>query len=240
MSPWRRASQTAFCAIFCAAVSTIGLAVEPAPIKIGERWSVVGVISGDSGAAGEVGIAVLRNNSNNRTYTLTIGDGLPSEFGFTLQSVRGKNVVVSDGQKAFTLSFADAPVEETEAVSKTARFIDNYYRSVGEGRAENGYAPTTGEGAATTEADLRYDTERAGRSRFELYREERHYRPLDSVPGEDRVPVDAEDSEDAEGDGFVVNYDNFSDETGEAYDEDGDAGLGAAEEYQSTLEDVTE
>lgn len=242
MSLRRRAAVPLFYVFFgCTAVAsfvlgTAAMAVEPAPIKIVDRWSVVGVISGGSGAAGEVGIAVLRNNANKRTYTLTIGDSLPSEFGFTLHSVRGRNVIVAEGDKTYTLSFADAPVEETEQVSRTARFIDDYYRSMGEG-SRNPSAEEEGEPGLRAEAETAYvPAGRSGRSRFELYREDRRYRPL------------AETAEVGEGeeDGFVVNYDNFEDEGAAA--EEGRARLEAlteeetvsAEELQTVIEDLSE
>src|SRR3712207_4088741 len=93
-------------------------AVEEQEIKIVDKWSVVGIIAGDEGGK-QVGIAVLKNNQTQRTYTLSIGDTLPNEFGYTLQSVKGRRVVVTDGSEKLTLAFSEGPTSsDNEAESQ--------------------------------------------------------------------------------------------------------------------------
>jgi hypothetical protein len=92
--------------------STAGAATN-APVAISERWSVVGVIAGDPlPNQSPTGIAVLRNNVTQRSYTLTIGDPIPSEFGFTLKNVLARSVVIAKGDESVTLGFAE-PAAET-------------------------------------------------------------------------------------------------------------------------------
>ena len=92
--------------------ATAGAATN-APVAISERWSVVGVIAGDPlPNQAPTGIAVLRNNVTQRSYTLTIGDPIPSEFGFTLKNVLARSVVIAKGDESVTLGFAE-PAAET-------------------------------------------------------------------------------------------------------------------------------
>jgi hypothetical protein len=98
--------------LFLSAAATAGAATN-APVAIGERWSVVGVIAGDPlPYQAPTGIAVLRNNVTQRSYTLTIGDPIPSEFGFTLKNVLSRSVVIAKGDESVTLGFAE-PAAET-------------------------------------------------------------------------------------------------------------------------------
>lgn len=162
-------------------LATNALAVDPAGIKINDRWSVVGVIAGDETAQAEAGIAVIRNNTTKRTYTLAIGDSVPTEFGFTLKSVRNRNVIIGNETQHVTLAFSEPSTDETEPVSQTTRFIDNYYRSLD--------APAEGVRdeepiAINPNNDLNYEpltrfgsrSDDGRRARFELYRAERGYR----------------------------------------------------------------
>ena len=95
-------------------------AATTAPVAIGERWSVVGVIAGDP-LPNQVptGIAVLRNNVTQRSYTLTIGDSIPSEFGFTLKNVHARSVVIAKGDESVTLGFAEPAAEPPSGSSES-------------------------------------------------------------------------------------------------------------------------
>jgi hypothetical protein len=108
---------------------------------VGERWSVVGVIAGEPNASQKpTGIAVLRNNQTQRTYTLTIGDPVPTEFGYFLRNVLARNAVIGNDRETVTLSFSE-PAAEVVAdsrevpASRTSRFLDTYYRSFDSGDA---------------------------------------------------------------------------------------------------------
>ena len=117
--------------------SGLALAVEHAEIKIEGRWSVVGVISGEPNTSGKAtGIAVLRSNLTKKTYTLTVGDSLPNEFGFVLKSVQVHSVqIASAGSPEVTLTFADSPPDTapdtavtSDLPSRASRFLGSYYR----------------------------------------------------------------------------------------------------------------
>jgi len=178
-------------------------AVEPAAIGTGQKidvqWSVVGVIGT---------VAVVKNNATKATYSLQIGDALPTQFGFTLKAVQGRKVVVTDGTQDVTLSFAEAsaPAAEEDQAGLTARFIDNYYRGLAETAGFPEEAPREGEsGLGLPLRRFGPFKENDGRSRFELYRTDRPYRQ--GADGDGTAQGDGE-SEDGR---FVVNYDNFED-----------------------------
>lgn len=192
---------SAILATFLYAAPAFG--VEPGSIgsgpKIDTQWSVVGVIGT---------VAVVKNNATKATYSLQIGDALPTQFGFTLKAVQGRKVVVTDGAQDVTLSFAEAsaPAAEEDHAGLTARFIDNYYRGLAETAGFPEDAPR--EGDAGLGLPLRRFgpfKENDGRSRFELYRTDRPYRQ--DADGEGAAQVEGE-NEDGR---FVVNYDNFED-----------------------------
>ena len=110
------------------------LAVDAKPLEITEKWSVVGVIT-SSNSANDV--AVLKNNVTTKTYTVTLGDNLPSDYKFVLKEIKRRNVVVTDGDKNFTLSFVDVPVsDDTDDFQNSLRFIDNYYRGLADSPIE--------------------------------------------------------------------------------------------------------
>lgn len=110
------------------------LAVEAKPIQITDKWSVVGVITSSNP---KNDVAVLKNNETTKTYTLTLGDNLPSDYDFVLKEIKRRNVIVSDGSKNFTLSFVDVPViEEADDFQNSVRFIDNYYRGLADSPIE--------------------------------------------------------------------------------------------------------
>jgi hypothetical protein len=198
--------------ICLAACATSAAAVEKKPIQVTERWSVVGVIAGDDEQGKEIGIAVLKNNETRRTYTVSLGETLPTDYGFTLHKVVGRQVSVSDGDKTYVLGYAEASMTDdvdtrvTEAdATRASRFLDTYYRSFDE-------VPADADAAAGAErpgydAPLqRFSTlrEQAARSRFELFRPDR---PYNSPEEGEEAAVEA-----GEEGGFVVNYDNFTDE----------------------------
>jgi hypothetical protein len=167
-------------------------AVEPAAIKVVDKWSVVGVISGDS-----AGIVVLRNNQSKRTYTLAVGDALPTEFGYTLRSVKGKSVIVASESEAVTLGFAESSVpDEPERDSRTARFIDNYYRGFSDSPMEVFTSPEDVDPERPVDAQsLRLPLQRFGtlkdeaaRTRFELYRSEADTRDQPAYESEADAP----------------------------------------------------
>lgn len=110
------------------------LAVDAKPLKINEKWSIVGVIT-SSNPSNDV--AVLKNNETTKTYTVTLGDSLPSDYEFILKEIKRRSVVVSDGDRTFTLGFADVPVsEDTDEFQNSVRFIDNYYRGLADSPIE--------------------------------------------------------------------------------------------------------
>jgi hypothetical protein len=110
-------------------------AVDAKPLTIQEKWSVVGVITSSKP---ENDVAVLRNNETSKTYTVTLGDTLPSEYSFVLTEIKRRNVVISNGEKKVVLGFADVPVTEDDSddFRNSVRFIDNYYRGLAESPIE--------------------------------------------------------------------------------------------------------
>jgi hypothetical protein len=131
---------------FKLAVLLIGL-LESGPASadeqggIGQRWSVVGVISGDPLPNQQpTGIAVQRNNVTQRSYTLTIGDPIPAELGFTLKNVLAKTVVIANGDMDVTLSFGEPPVENSTVEAapvdhdqpspRVSKFLESYQQSL--------------------------------------------------------------------------------------------------------------
>ncbi len=192
-------------------------AVDETGIKIAEKWSVVGVIAEDDGTGVKgKGIAVIRNNLSKRTFTLAIGDSVPSEFGYVLKAVKSKSVVIANDKQAVTLAYADGttgPAEEEGGLTPTSRFLDNYYRGLSESPIEilgpgSEGEPEKADGPQTTILPLkRFGTLKSdGRSRFDLYRADRTYR-MNAEVEDDTSTLDGGDN------GFVVNYDNFDDVT---------------------------
>ncbi|MBM4253884.1 MAG: hypothetical protein FJ146_18095 [Deltaproteobacteria bacterium] len=107
--------------------------------SVGQRWSVVGVISGDPLPNQQpTGIAVLRNNVTQRSYTLTIGDPIPAEYGFTLKNVLAKTVVIGNGATDVTLGFGEPPAEvQTPDVApvdqlspRVSKFLESYQQNL--------------------------------------------------------------------------------------------------------------
>lgn len=220
----RRLSHLAVCVASLVAAAR-AFAVDPAGIKIHDRWSIVGIISGDSGGKDETGIAVIRNNETKRTYTLQVGDAVPTEFGFVLKSVKNKQVVIGDAKESIPLQFGEPSSEESETVTQTARFIDTYYKSLDGAGGERGF-----EGEVPVERDAfqpltRYGSE-SGRSRFELYRAEGGYRP---PGGYEPDPVPEDDGD--------VAYDEF-DADPSSFDERPVAGQ--AELVPTDIEEIME
>ncbi len=205
---------------FAALAAPCVQAVEAEAVKIAGQWLVVGVISGTDKDGKDIGVAVLKNVATKRTFTLSIGDTLPNEFGFTLKAIEARKVVITDRKKDVILSFAEgspASGEDEGAPSRTARFIDNYYRGLSDApievfKNERAEADAEGEGQGLRLPLRRFGTmkEDAARSRFDLYRTDSAY--------EDGAADAAENDGGDEGrSSFVVNYDNFQDD-----DEPGD------------------
>ena len=181
-------------------------AVDQSEIKIEGRWSVVGVIAGEPSATGKVtGIAVLRSNLSNKTYTLSVGDSVPNEFGFILQSVQAHSVqIASAGGNAVTLHFADTLPEPTTEVSSDApdrarRFLDSYYRGFNHNRGDQGRGVAFDD---EDDGDAMYmsppavtGAPRLSTSHDEVIRSTEVYRPRTYKMDED-------------GDGFTVNFDD--------------------------------
>jgi hypothetical protein len=197
-------------ALCVAAHAPRAAAVDEQEIKVDARWSVVGIIAGGEEAGKPVGIAVLKNNATKHTYTLSIGDAVPNEFGYTLQSVKGRAVVITDGKQKVSLSFAEGSSEDDSSPqSRTARFIDNYYRGFGEAPPVDIFSSSGSGGTASEDGSSqplrlplnRFGTlrEDAARSRFESYHDNRGYR--------DDEPETATDPSE-----YVVNYDSNYDE----------------------------
>lgn len=200
---------------FAALVAPCAQAVETEAVKIAGQWVVVGVISGTDKDGKDIGVAVLKNVASKRTFTLSIGDTLPNEFGYSLKSIESRKVVITDRKKDVVLSFADAApatAEDGDSPTRTARFIDNYYRGLSDAPIEI-FKNERAEADAEVESQglrlplRRFGTmkEDAARSRFDLYRTDSAY--------EDGA---ADAAENADGDesrsSFVVNYDNFQDD----------------------------
>ena len=111
-------------------------AVDVQPLKISDKWSVVGVITSSNP---KNDVAVLKNNETSKTYTVIIGDTLPNDYSYVLKRIERRSVTVSDGEKQFVLSFVDEPVavaEEADEFQDSVRFIDNYYRGLAESPIE--------------------------------------------------------------------------------------------------------
>lgn len=185
-------------ALMSSAGAAHGVEAAPSkPMSASERWAIVGVIADN----GQHGIAVLKNMVSGRTFTVEVGEQLPTDFGLVLHSVQDRKVLVRDGEVLHPLAFAEASGDEVELPSRTARFLDNYYRGLNEMPMEI-FSESDGEAVEqrpegsglsvplSTFGRLKGD---APRSRFELYRAEQRY--------------DVEDDA-----GFIVNYDNFEDD----------------------------
>jgi hypothetical protein len=175
--------------------SSVALGVEAAPIRVGDRWAVVGVIAGNDAAGKAIGIAVLKNTATQRTYTVSLGEGVPTEYGFVLSAVHDRQVEISDGRQKIMLGFAEGSgKEEEDDNDRTARFLDNYYRSLGSnshlevlaGEDDgSGRADESGETEGSVDGDAAGEVlplkrfgnlKDEGDSRFELYRPDRTYR----------------------------------------------------------------
>ena len=181
------------------AVEPVETASIPGP---SDRWAVVGVITG----SGNDGIAVLKNITSGRTFTIEVGEALPTDYGLTLYSIQNRKVLLSDGNTLYPLNPAESVSEDVELPSRTARFLDNYYRGLNDvpidifvdGDAEPvelRHENSIGSIPLTTFGRLKSDM---SRSRFDLYRSERRY----DGPEESEI---------------IINYDNFEDDsTGEA------------------------
>jgi len=146
-------------------------AVDVQPIKISDKWSVVGVITSSNP---KNDVAVLKNNETSKTYTVTIGDTLPSDYRYVLKRIERRSVTVSDGDKLFTLSFVDTPVaaEEADEFQDSVRFIDNYYRGMAESPIELFNNRRTGDtsGTAAVVPKSFGTLSESARSRFENYK----------------------------------------------------------------------
>jgi hypothetical protein len=235
-------------------VATVALAVDVKPIDVTARWQVVGVISGAEKQGKAFGIAVLKNVESKRTYTISVGDSLPADGGFSLAAIRGKSVTVTDGSATFELEFAPSEVKETDSPPPaTARFLDSYYRGLGtvagDGR-ETAEAPAADDGVeyrSYVHTAPRFGTYRGPslQPRFELYRPGPQGRrePLAdgalSVKGESGDETD--ESADYGDDEFYENdedaksnsiYGNYAEDA--AYDEDADADYGDEPAVEST------
>ncbi len=196
--------------VILAFAPAVCFAVDEGGIKIQDKWSVVGVISEDD----QKGIVVLRNNVTKKTFTLAIGDQVPTEFGYSVLSAKNRAVTLTDGKQQVVLAFAEASsgyAEEEPGLSPTNRFLDNYYRGLSENpveilgpAAEN--EPDRIEGSTGMMPLKRFGSLREdGRSRFDLYRADRMYRM--NPNGEEQGQEEGEEDE-----AFVVNYDNFDDQ----------------------------
>jgi hypothetical protein len=204
--------------------SSPAAAVERAPVKvpaqIAERWAVVGVIAGTDASGAAIGIAVLKNAATQRTYTVSLGDSVPTEFGFVLSAVHDRQVEISDGRSKVMLGFAEGSgSDEEDDADRTARFLDNYYRSLGGNRLE---VLAGDESAETPPSDVdsgavlplkRFGSLKdEGDSRFELYSPDRTYRfgaDGEILEGEEGALAEGED-----GGSPAVSYDSFDDSEG--------------------------
>jgi hypothetical protein len=206
--------------LLCAALLAISLvlvptihAVDQVGIKVGERWSVVGVIGGDASGRS---VAVLLDNLTKKTYTLAVGDPLPvGAAGFVLKAVNGRSVVVASAKEAIILAYTEETYEEpSDAPSRTSRFLDTYYRGLGESQfdVERGeYRDANGDTTVLLPLSRLGVGGSEGRSRDDFGGIGRAYRF--ETQGGDGPAGDG-------GVGFVGSYDNG--ET-EADDIDGDA-----------------
>lgn len=174
--------------VVLAFAASSGFAVEQKDIKVVETWAVVGVIAGTDPKGHDIGIAVLRNTQTKHTYTLSIGDAVPNEFGFVLQSVQNRAVVIADGERQLRLSFAESSASgsgygsEDEHENRTARFIDSYYRGLSDSpievfKSERDHDEATPDSDGSARDSMHYPLRRFGnykddasRSRFDWYR----------------------------------------------------------------------
>lgn len=110
-------------------------AVEASPAQ---RYSLVGIIS--ESKANAVGIAVLRDETNQRTLTLRSGEFLPGDTAFQLHRVEKGQVILSDGDANIALTFsgrskdsqdAEEVVEETTQMVAAAADADDKEASAG-------------------------------------------------------------------------------------------------------------
>jgi hypothetical protein len=178
--------------------SQIAFAVDDKPLDMSTRWQVVGIISGSEEHGKPFGIAVLKNVTSKRTYTVTVGESLPTDGEFTLEAIRNRKVSVSNGKQSFPLEFATSEVKEVESNSESprnARFIDSYYRGMENPEAES-YGDSANDGSGI-ELDIRnyphgsqrFSTFGANNfgTRFELYQPDTKYR---RIPGGYGEPID--------------------------------------------------
>ncbi len=78
--------------------------IEAASSSPANRYSLVGIIS--ESRANAAGIAVLRDESTQRTLTLRSGEFLPGDTAFQLHRVEKGKVIISDGDANISLTFA--------------------------------------------------------------------------------------------------------------------------------------
>lgn len=199
--------------LFIASLSALeASAIDESEIKVADRWSIVGVIA-EADLSG-AGVAVLRQNTTKRTYTLAVGDSLPSEYGFVLTSVKGRSVTVRKGTHLVTLSFAEQPLEETtdSDLHRTAKFLESYYRGLSDNASDSADSDPEPQPTAFGKFSQLRDEPRPGR--YELYRDARTLRMLDepSATG-DEHSSDIGGAQDS-------RSDDRSESTGEADDGD--------------------
>lgn len=97
-----------------------------------QRYSLVGIIS--ESKANAIGIAVLRDETTQRTLTLRSGEFLPGDTAFQLHDVEKGKVILSDGDARVALTFtgrskdsqdAEEAAEKAAQIEAAGTEIDN-------------------------------------------------------------------------------------------------------------------
>lgn len=127
-------------------VSSSVFAVEAVPSPIANRYSLVGIISETKSNA--AGIAVLRDEENQRTVTLRSGEFLPGNTAFQLHTVEKGQVILTDGDANIALTFGgrskDSQDTEEAAAEEAAELVAAIARAEKD-EAENAEIPARAE-----------------------------------------------------------------------------------------------
>lgn len=102
--------------------------VEATTSSPASRYSLVGIIS--ETRANAAGIAVLRDESTQRTLTLRSGEFLPGDTAFQLHRVEKGQVIISDGDANIALSFAGRSKDVNEKEEATEEEVASVIAAV--------------------------------------------------------------------------------------------------------------
>jgi len=185
-------------------IASLGHAVEDAKImqnNVVKRWAVIGVISGADVSGKPLGIVVLKDQYENKTKTLSIGESLPGS-DYKITAAKRSAVTVSNGEDSILLG--NVEVDRNDEVARVEQerqdFFEKYYESLsqmGDGEYVGGYEngdlqilkrPAAGDSRYSVIPNSRLDRQDFDPEyeRFERTRERTRERTNDSY---DRIPT---------------------------------------------------